>query len=184
MPENYRGIYWCDIDSANLLVNKNSIYKSKLFDVAISNQEIDSTKELTYNNGQLFYGTQYESFPATQRNDTVYSKIILIDTIFLNKKTTHVLKYYKGHLILNNKIDENLWEVKIISKTENGYLNLSRVDYPENLTNLDSLTTVKRVEDTYREQIIITPTKAEFDQILNSKIIFGNTCQEFKPIKH
>lgn len=183
IPENYRGIYWCGADSINLLVKENAIYKSKLFNVALSKQEVDATEELTYTNGQLIFKSNFESFPATQKNDSVFSTVILKDTIFSTRNGNHILKNFKGHLILNNKMIEDSWEVKIISKSENGYLTLSRVDYPENLTNLDSIASIKYVEDSYREQIIVSPTKAEFGQLLENKIIFGSSCQEFEPVK-
>ena len=73
----------------------------------MTKKEIDSTKELKYNNGHLVIRPGQESFSAIQKNNSISSKIILRNTIFSNQNPTPILKYYKGHLIVNNKIGDD-----------------------------------------------------------------------------
>ncbi|MDD3721138.1 MAG: hypothetical protein PHW92_01440 [Lutibacter sp.] len=182
ISEHFQGIYWCDKDSVSLYVNKNLIYKSKMFDIALTQQEIDATKEVRFENGQLFFNGSKESFPAIEKNGIVFSTINLKDTIFSTQIPKHVLKYYKGHLILNNQISDNHWEVKIITLKPTGLITISKVDYPENLADIETITTVKIIDSSAREQILVSPTKTEFGQILDKNLIFTGTCQEFRPI--
>jgi hypothetical protein len=182
IPEHFQGSYWCGIDSVSLFVNKNTMYKSKVFDVALTLLEINNSEDVKFENGQLFFKDSNESFPATEKNGIVFSTLNLKDTIFSNQKPKHILKSFKGHLILNNEISSNHWEVKIMSLKPTGAIAISKVDYPENLTDLQAITTVKIIESKDREQILISPTKAEFDQIMDKNLIFTGSCQEFMPI--
>lgn len=182
IPEHFQGSYWCDKDSVSLYVNKNLIYKSKLFDLELTKQDIDDTEDVRFENGQLFLDGSNESFPAIEKNETVFSTINLKDTIFSNQMPKNVLKLFKGYLVLNNEISDNHWEVKIITLKPTGFIAISKVNYPESLTDLETITTVKVIDNSEREQILVSPTKAEFDQILDKNLIFTGNCQEFKPI--
>ncbi|SDI30231.1 hypothetical protein [Winogradskyella thalassocola] len=182
IPKHFQGIYWCENDSVSLRVHKNLIYKSKLFDVTFTQQEIEDTEDIKIENEQLVIKGLNESFPAIEKNGIIYSTINLKDTLFSNRISKHVLKQFKGHLILNNQIKDNHWEVKIMSLKPEGSLIISKVNYPENLAALETITTVKIIEKREREQILVSPTKTEFAQILDKKLIFIDNCQEFRPI--
>lgn len=181
IPEHFQGKYWCNNDSVSLYIDKNLIYKSKMFDITLTQQEINDAEEVRLENGQLFLKGINESFPTIKKNEIIFSTINLKDTIYASQLPENVLKLFKGHLVLNNKISDKHWEVKILSLNPEGSVSISKVNYPENLTELKTITTVKTVENRDREQILISPTKAEFDQILDKKLIFTGNCQEFKP---
>lgn len=182
IPEHFQGSYWCEMDSVSLVVNKNSIYKNKLVDIELNLSDINDNKEIRFENGQLFINGSKKSFPATEKNGMVFSTLNLKDTLYVTQKSEHVLKLFKGHLVLNNQIKDKHWEVKILTLRPTGSIAISQVDYPENLTELQSITTVKIIESREKEQILVSPTKAEFDQILDKNLIFTGTCQEFRPI--
>lgn len=182
IPKHFQGTYWCDNDSVSLYVDKNLIYKSKMFDVTLTQQEINDAEEVRLENGQLFLKGINESFPTIKKNEIIFSTINLKDTIYASQLPENVVKLFKGHLVLNNKIRDKHWEVKIISLNPEGSLSVFKVNYPENLTELKAITKVKILESRDREQILISPTKAEFDQILDKKLIFTGNCQEFKPV--
>lgn len=182
IPKHFQGTYWCDKDSVGLYVDKNYIYKSMLFDVEFTKQDIDTAEDIKFENGQLFFDGSNESFPANEKNGKVFSTINLKDTIFSTQMPNNVLKLFKGHLVLNNKLGYNRWEVKIITLKPTGSITISKVDYPENITDLETITTVKVIDSSEREQILVSPTKTEFDQILDKNLIFTGNCQEFKPI--
>lgn len=182
IPEHFQGTYWCDNDSVSMRIDNNLIYKSKMFDVTLTQQEINDIEDVRLENGRLFLKDANESFPTIEKNGTIYSTIHLRDTLFSNQMSEHVLKYFKGHLVLNNQINDTLWDVKIISLKPEGSLSISKVNYPDNLKELETVTTVTILENRDREQILVSPTKAEFDQILDKELIFTGNCQEFKPV--
>lgn len=182
IPEAYRGIFWCGTDSITLMINDKEIYKRKDLRTAISRQEIDANTELALSGNQLYIKGLDEYFPATIRNDTVYSSLLIKDTILDMDNPLHVLKYHKGHLVINNRLKDSFWEVKLITLQPDGKLILSKVNYPENLAVLDSVTEVTRTDGTMREQVVVSPSKAEFNHILDKKLIFDGACQEFVPI--
>lgn len=182
IPENFQGTYWCANDSVSLRIDKNLIYKSKRFDITLTQQEIEATEDIRIESGQLVLKGLNESFPVIEKNGTIFSTIHLKDTLFSNRMAIHVLKQFKGHLVLNNQISNAHWEVKIMTLKPEGFLSISKVNYPENLKELETITPVKIIESREREQILVSPTKAEFDQILDKKLIFTGNCQEFKPI--
>lgn len=182
IPKHFQGTYWCDKDSVSLYVDEYLIYKNKLFDVELTKQDIDAADEVKFEKGQLFFDGSNESFPASEINGKVSSTINLKDTLFSTQMPKNVLKLFKGHLVLNNQLADNRWEVKIITLKPTGIITVSKVDYPENITDLATITTVKVIDRSKREQILISPTKTEFDQILDKNLIFTGNCQEFKPI--
>lgn len=182
IPEQFQGSYWCDMDSVNLYIDTHIIYKSKLVAVELAKADLNNTTEASYENGRLFLKGLNESVPATEKDGVIYSTLNLKDTLFSNKLPTQVLKYFKGHLVLNNKLDDNQWNVQIMTLKPSGALAISKVDYPDNLTDLETITPVKIINSRKREQILIAPTKAEFDEILDKNVVFTGSCQEFRPI--
>ena len=70
------------------------------------------------------------------------------------------------------------------SHKSGGLLSLSRAEIPENLAQLDSITSVKMLSknDDQGTQIYITPTSEEFGQILDWGLLFDTSCSEFERI--
>lgn len=182
IPEHFQGTYWCANDSVSLRIDKNLVYKSKLFDVKLTPEEIEATDDIRIEKGQLVVKGLNDSFPAIEKNGIIFSTIHLKDTLFSNRMPQYVLKQFKGHLVINNQINNTHWEVKILSLKPEGFLSISKVNYPENLKELETITTVKIIKSRESEQILVSPTKAEFDEILDKKLIFTGNCQEFKLI--
>ncbi len=144
---------------------------------------LDSSNDLELRNGRLFVKDWETDFPADQKGDTIISKVVMRDTIFAIRDG-QILKLYKGHLILNTKLDENAWAVLVASHKDAGTLSLSRAEIPENLSQLDAITPVKMLTERNEEgtQIYITPTAEQFGRILNRGLLFDSTCSEFERI--
>ena len=183
IPDNYRGIYWCKVDSASLLIDDKTFIKRKEFLIRLTKAEIDSSNDLELRNGRLFVNDWETDFPADEKGDTIISKIVTRDTIF-SIQDEQVLKPYKGHLILNTKLDDNAWTVLVASHKGAGILSLARAEIPENLEQLDAITPVKKLsgDDDPRKQIFITPTAEQFGRILDQGVLFHATCTEFERI--
>ncbi len=183
IPREYQGIYWCEVDSASLFVDDKAFIKRKEFLMKMTTAEIDSSSDLELRNGRLFVKDWETDFPAEVKGDTIISKLVTRDTIF-SIRDEQVLKPYKGHLILNTKLDENAWAVLVASHKSAGLLSLSRAEVPENLMQLDSITPVKIVSKNSDRgtQIYITPTADQFGRILDKGLLFSTSCSEFERI--
>ena len=183
IPDNYRGIYWCKVDSASLFVDDMTFIKRKEFLIKLTKVEIDSSNDLELQNGRLHVNDWGSSFPIEEKDDTIISKVVMRDTIFSIAKE-QILKPFKGHLILNTKLDENAWAVLVASHKGVGILSLARAEIPDNLAQLDSITPVKMLSgrDSESTQIYITPTAEQFGRILDRGLLFETSCSEFERI--
>ncbi|WP_289644288.1 hypothetical protein [Maribacter aestuarii] len=183
IPDNYRGIYWCKVDSASLFVDDRTFIKRKEFLIKLTKAEIDSSNDLELKNGRLYVSDWGSYFPIEEKEDTIISKVVIRDTIFSVAKE-QILKPLKGHLILNTKLDENAWNVMVASLKGPGLLSLAQAEIPENLSQLDSITPVKMLSENGEKstQIYITPTAEQFGRILDRGLLFDTYCLEFERI--
>jgi hypothetical protein len=183
IPNSYRGIYWCRIDSASLYVDDHSFIKRKELLVHLTKSEIGADPNLELQNGELFVESWGQSFPIEVKGDTIISSLIIRDTLFAIGPN-QIVKPFKGHLILNTKLKENAWGVVVASLKGEGILSMARAELPENLTSLDSIVPVKTMakRDNNETQILIRPTKEQFEKILQQRLLFDGTCTEFERI--
>ncbi|MFD0797333.1 hypothetical protein ACFQZJ_07670 [Maribacter chungangensis] len=188
IPDAYRGIFWCPADSASLFIDDKAFIKRKELLVKLTKAEVDSSNDLYLSNGRLFITEWEADFPAEEKGDTIVSQLIIRDTIFaLGPK--QVLKDFKGHLVLSTKLDEGAWAVSVASQTGKGILKIARADLPENLEALDSIVPINSVSkiNDRETQILIRPTKEQFERILQKGVLFQGSCTEFErilPIPH
>lgn len=184
IPKEYHGVYWCKLDSITLVIDEKTISKQKKYESKLSLTEIESNPNLSFQNETLHSTQLNRSFPAKQMGDTIISQMTLKDTLFSNSMR-EVLKFHKGHLILNSPIDNNAWGVTIISLKYPGLISITKADLPDNLEDLERITTVEKFkthEDEKAVQIRISPSKAEFDQILSQGLMFDGSCIDFERI--
>ncbi len=183
IPREYQGIYWCKIDSALLFIDDRTFIKRKEFLIKLTKAEIDSSYDLELQNGRLYVNDWGSSFPTKEKGDTIISKVIMLDTIFSIGKE-QILKPFKGHLIMNTKLDERAWVVLVVTHKGEGLLSLARAEIPENLVQLDSITPVRILSEPQEErtQIYITPTAEQFGRILDRGLLFDASCSEFERI--
>jgi hypothetical protein len=183
IPSEYHGIYWCKVDSASLFVDSQTFIKRKEFLIKMTRSEIDSNNNLELRNGRLFVKDWETDFPADEKGDTIISKVIMRDTIF-SIGEQQILKPFKGHLIMNIKLDERVWAVLVASHKGGGLLSLARAEIPENLVQLDSITPIRILSEPQEEgtQIYISPTAEQFGRILDRGLLFNSSCSEFERI--
>lgn len=67
---------------------------------------IDSSNDLELRSGRLSVKDWETDFPPEVRGDTIVSKIVVSDTIFAIRDG-QILKPYKGHLIMNTKLNKH-----------------------------------------------------------------------------
>ena len=183
IPNIYKGIYWCKIDSASLYVDDKAFIRRKEFLIKTTKEEIAADPDLELVNGQLYVKDWEGYFPITEKGDTIISQIIIRDTIFAINGT-QIVKPFKGHLVLNLKLDEDAWEILVVSQRRGELLTIARADMPENLARLDSITTVSTLKgtDSIRTQIYLKPTAKEFERIYDEGLLFHRSCTEYERI--
>ena len=183
IPNIYRGIYWCNVDSASLYVDDRAFVRRKEFLIKTTREEIGVDPDLELVNGQLYVKDWEGYFSITEKGDTLISQIIIRDTIFAINDT-QILKPFKGHLVLNLKLSEDAWEVLVVSQRRGELLSIARADIPDNLAQLDSITTVSVLKgtDSIRTQIYLKPTAKEFERIYDEGLLFDGSCTEYERI--
>ncbi len=173
----YRGTFICESDSSLVHVHGRTIFKEKAFQFSLTPEEIESTDGLDLLGDQLILSDWPEPLPAEITDSLVYSSILLRDTLF-HMGAEQVLKAYKGHMILNKKINDEKWEVMILSLDYDRDLRLSRAELPDDFDRLNMLTPIKDISTEDKVQYLIAPTVMEFDEILKRNLIFQE-CDMF-----
>lgn len=173
----YRGTFFCEGDETVVTIGKKCVVKSKDFAIGIPMEDIDNNDKLMFKKNELIVIPLNESFPAFYKNDSVFSEIKLRDTLF-NISEENVLKDYKGHLVLNHKLESDNWEVIILSVNEYGDIGISEAFRPEDLELLKKITPVEEIPIENDIQIKISPDYEAFERIISDGLIF-KTCDYF-----
>lgn len=183
IPDIYRGIYWCNVDSASLFIDDKAFVRRKEFLIKTTLQEIETDPDLDLVNDQLYVNDWEGFFPVTEKGDTITSQIILRDTIFAISDK-QLVKTFRGHLVLNFKLNNDSWEVLVVSQNRNGLLTISKATIPEDLAKLDSITTINFLKDSERTQtqIYLKPTAKEFARIYDDGLLFSKSCTYYERI--
>jgi len=183
IPKNYWGYYWCRMDSVALFVDERALIKRKEIRVKLTRTEIEGSPELELRKDALFVRDWDQSFPVEQRGDSIFSTLVVRDTLF-NIGEHEVPKLWKGHLILNKEFDENAWMVSVLTLGKDGMLTMARAELPEDLAQLGEIVDVKTMstENGQVTQIFIVPNQEQFEMIFQQGILFGDNCSEFERI--
>lgn len=177
----YRGIFQCESDSSFVFVKARTIYKEKAYGFKTSLAEIDSMEEAALINGELWLKDFKGPIPVEIVGDTASGEIIFRDTLF-DMSENQILKYFRGHHILNKKLDTDKWEVLILSIDYDLDLRLSEAIMPEDLEALKKTTPVKDISTEEKDQILLSPTTAEFREILKQNLVFQE-CDIYRRLK-
>ena len=107
-----------------------TIYKELTYQFKTSIAEIDSLEESKLTDGQLWIEGLKDPIPVNIEGDSVSGALTFRDTLF-EVGENQVLKYFRGHHILNKRIDEDKWEVLVLSVDYDLNLRLSEAVMPE-----------------------------------------------------
>lgn len=173
----YRGTFYCEGDETVVSIDKKRIVKSKDFAIGIPMEDINLNDELLFKNNELIVVPLNQSFPAFFRNDSVFSEVQLRDTLF-NISEENIIKDYKGHLVLNHKLESGNWEVIILSVNEYRDIRILEAFQPDDLQALKAITPVEEIPIANDIQIKISPDYEEFERIISDGLLFV-TCEYF-----
>ena len=102
-PLSYRGDYFCEGDGSIVRIESKLVSKEMMYRIGIDMQEFEQTEGVTFENGELFIEGYQEPFKAFIQNDTLFSDIVLKDTLFNLSNEDHILTEYKGHQIVKHE---------------------------------------------------------------------------------
>ena len=173
----YRGVFLCESDSAKVHINGRTIYKEKTFEMALSPEDIAVEPSLQLVDTLLFIEEIPEPLSIRYQQDSIRATITLRDTLF-HLGNNQVVKYFRGHQIINKRLPGNKWGVYVMSLDYDLNLIWSEAEMPEDLEMLEKITPVRDISVEDKKQIIINPELVEFDEILNLELIF-QTCDQF-----
>lgn len=180
---HYQGTYFCTGDSSIVRVEENTLYKEKSFTFVTSLAELDAMEDVYFEEGKIYRDDQEMPFEVLYLDDqTLAGTYTHRDTLF-RVGPQQILKFYKGHHLLNTRINEKHWQLWLLSKDQLGNLVLSKTKLPERMSKLEAITPVKDIaQDTERPQFEINPTKAEFKKLLQTRLIFEE-CDYYEWIR-
>ena len=177
----YRGTYFCMSDSSIVYVKPKSVHKERAYSFEVPLAELDTIKEAELIGDILHLQGFEEPIPVDIIQDTVYAEVLLQDTLF-EVGPTNILKSFNGHQILNKRMDQDKWEVLILSLDDQLNLWLSAVVLPEDIADLEAITPVEDISREDQVQFRIAPSAIEFGEILEQRLIFVE-CDMFTRIK-
>lgn len=177
----YRGTYFCSSDSSIVYVKPKSVHKERAYSFEVPLLELDTIKEAELVGNTLYLEGFEEPIPVDIIQDTVYAEVLLQDTLF-EIGPTNILKSFNGHQILNKRMDQDRWEVLILSLDDQLNLWLSAVILPEDIAVLEAITPVEDISREDQAQFRIAPSAMEFEEILKQRLIFVE-CDMFTRIK-
>ena len=178
----YRGRFLCESDTAVLVVKGNIIYKAKPFQFRVTESEIEKSELIELQEGKLYVPEWGRQLPTRVVDDTVYfSEFVYRDTlVYLGKD--HVVKSFRGHLVINRKVEDEKWDVLLLSLDEYMNLKLAIPALPEDLAKLQQVTEVEDLSTDDQVQFRLSPTLVEFDELLRTQLLFLD-CDYFYRIR-
>lgn len=174
----YQGTYFCEVDSAWVEVTPYGMYKEKVWSLALTKAEIDSMQEVRWVGEQLYLEPLAQYVDVKYHNDSlIYADVTMTDTLF-RLEEGKILKYYRGHQVLNFKKNSGNWEVWVLTLDGLGNLSVAKAEIPDDLKKLESITEVKDIGTPDRPQLQLSPSRTEFRKLLHSDMLFKE-CDYF-----
>lgn len=147
-------------DSAKLIITNGLIIKYSFFDFS---DKVDSVDMKDIKGDTTYSGTQDKlKFDVVVKSDSTFQHWGYYDTLFDVTKGD-IIRKYKGHYFLNEKVSANSWRVATLTKIENG-LTLGTISTKDDMNNLRALTETK--SDTL---FSFRPTRKEMKKFLKGK---------------
>ena len=170
---HHQGVFYCSSDSTWVFLTSTSLYKEKLFSLSLDKS--DPEEDISAIRALGHHATiDYED------DSTMLYTVTLRDTLF-SIDTEQVLKYFRGHYILNRKLSEGNWEVKTLLMDSSGNLSLSETKLPQDISELEEVTPVEDISTDRQEQLRIDPTRIAFKRLLRTRLIFEE-CDYFERV--
>lgn len=184
-PEAIQGQYVCLSDTSLFIVNKYLIFQEKTYVFELTRTEIAQDSGLLLSGDALFFTDDPTNGHARveEVNDSLLRATWVARDTFFAIGPTGVLKKFRGHLILNTKLDEQKWGVWVLDRDRNGVITLSETALPEDLEVLEAITPVEDITiEGGRTQYRIAPSRSAFRKLLQKETAVFEHCETFEPV--
>ncbi len=139
-PNKYIGTYMSLEDSSALIIDKYNIFQKWKAIIKCSNTEMNDLMDTVFTEDtEYFVDNWFVKVDIEQDSPFLYANSV--DTLFRISEEG-VLRSYKGHLFLNDKIEEGCWKVRLM-KLKNGQLDFYELIEP---SQIDSLSEVMEMD--------------------------------------
>ena len=173
--------YLCTGDSSILKIREKVIYQERAYffvdDVDGSGLDSLMHKEEVMTEGgiETLYFLEGEPVPLENvllTDDVFLGTLLVRDTLFSISDRQKV-RYYRGHLVLNEQRSDLRWDVALVSQEINGDLRLSVAKEPEEVMEIERITPVKKQLATDgSDQLVLNPSRGEFRQLVRKELLF------------
>lgn len=184
IPVEYRGVFWCQLDSALVYLNDRALIKRKELLIKTTMDEIRTCPNFHIENGSLMVKDRSRHFPVSMQKDTIVCRVILMDTLFTIDEPQNLLRSFKGHLLLNRKLKVDSWTVGILSIKRNGLLSIAKAEKAKALLKLDSIDLLRPQweNDRILSRTHISPTLSQFEKLIQRGLHIDCNCKKFERI--
>jgi len=160
IPKRLLGQYLSLDDSAKLIIASGLIIKYSVSDFS---DKVDSVDMKDIKGDTTYSGTDEKlKFDVVVKGDSTFQRWSYYDTLFDVSKGD-ILRKYKGHYFLNEKVSANSWRVTTLTRIENG-ITLGTISTKDDINNLRTVTESK--SDT---AFSFRPTRKEMKKFLKGK---------------
>ena len=147
-------------DSAKLIIANGLIIKYSVSDFS---DKFDSVDMKDIEGDTTYSGTDDKvKFYVVVKGDSTFQHWGYYDTLFDVTKGD-ILRKYKGHYFLNERVSANSWRVTTLTRIDNG-LTLGAISKKDDMNNLRTVTETK-----FDTVFSFRPTKKEMKKFLKGK---------------
>lgn len=160
IPKKLIGQYLSLDDSAKLIIANGLIIKYSVSDFS---DKVDSVDMKDIKGDTTYSGTEEKlMFDVVVKGDSTFQRWSYYDTLFDASKGD-ILRKYKGHYFLNEKVSLNSWRVTTLTRIKNG-IALGTISTKDDINNLRAVT-----ESESDTAFSFRPTRKEMKKFLKSK---------------
>jgi hypothetical protein len=170
----------CYDPNDHLVITDKLVFTSQLWKLSYHRNDfdIDSSKVIDIqNDSQIIEALEKEGLSVLIIGDTVYSSILLTDTLF-HISEGQVLRKLKGSYFLNTKIDESFWEVQRMDLKKDS-LFIGIITPSDTLLRFDFITKSEEIQEEDSVKIVeylIKPSKKQFKKLLKPSSFEKTQC--------
>jgi hypothetical protein len=141
--------------------------------------DIDSSNVVVdiHNDTQIIEALEKEGLSVLIKDDTIYSSILLIDTLFYISEK-NVLRKLKGSYFLNTKIEGSFWKVRRMELKKDS-LFIGTITPSDTLLQFDFISKSEEIQEEDSVRIIeylIKPSKRQFKKLLKPNSFEKTKC--------
>lgn len=173
-PKRLLGNYVSTLDSSMLCIAKTAIIRTYKVEIMEAVNKLDSS--YTLSKDTLKCVLNGEKWPVEVRNDSIFGWMPIVDTVFAIDEHG-ILKKFKGHYFISNRLKGTTWEVKKLALSRSK-LEMSGISNPEDIQKLKVIT--ESSQDTLPYEFELT--KKQFKRFVKDNG-FSNT-ETFIKIKN